>query len=223
VNLLDMTSGLDCDDNNDSSAGNEDRMQSQETQNDWYKFMMDLPMVAEPGSHKAVYCSGGLNLVGGVLANATHEWTPRLFDENIARPLQFGLYHLQLTPGREMYLGGGSYFLPRDFLKLGQLFLNDGVWHGRRIVSAAWARDATKPHSGLNEPNDYGYAWHLTTYRVHDVTYHAFEAQGNGGQYLAVVPALKLVVEIMAANYGDYRTWSKFHDLIQDYVVSACR
>src|SRR5205814_1289683 len=57
--LLTMTSGLECDDNDDESAGNEDNMQSQEGQPDWYKYALDLPMVREPGE-AGVYCSAGI-------------------------------------------------------------------------------------------------------------------------------------------------------------------
>jgi CubicO group peptidase (beta-lactamase class C family) len=222
-NFFDMTSGLDCDDNNDGSSGNEDTLQSQTAQPDWYRYMMDLPMVRDPGSQSAVYCSGGMNMIGAFIIGATHRWTPELFADALARPLQFGIYHLQLTPTGEMYLGGGSYFLPRDFLKLGQVFLDDGEWNDRRVLPQAWARDAVSSHSGLNAPNDYGYAWHLTVYRTASATYDAFEAQGNGGQLLIVLPRLRLVVGIMAANYGDYRTWGKFHELVEQYIVAACQ
>ncbi|HXM07890.1 MAG TPA: hypothetical protein VN936_10515, partial [Candidatus Acidoferrum sp.] len=126
--FFDMTSGLDCDDDNDASSGNEDVLQSQTAQPDWYRYMMDLSMVSDPGSQRAVYCSGGINMIGAFVIGATHRWTPEFFAYALARPLQFGIYHLQLTPTKEMYLGGGSYFLPRDFLKLGQLFLDGGVW-----------------------------------------------------------------------------------------------
>ena len=57
--LLDMTSGLACDDHDPSSAGNEDVMQSQTAQNDWYKFMLDLPMARDPGGEAC-----GVLLVG---------------------------------------------------------------------------------------------------------------------------------------------------------------
>src|SRR5204863_422987 len=66
--LLTMTSGLECDDNDDESAGNEDNMQSQEGQPDWYKYALDLPMVREPGE-AGVYCSAGINLLGGAVSN----------------------------------------------------------------------------------------------------------------------------------------------------------
>ena len=221
--FFDMTSGLDCDDNNDDSLGNEERMQSQTAQPDWYRYVMDLPMRRDPGAPKAAYCSGGLNMIGAFIIAATHRWTPQFFDRAIAQPLQFGEYHLQLTPTGEMYLGGGSYFLPRDFLKLGELFLDGGVWNGYRLLAKAWVRDAVSPHSGLNQPDDYGYGWHLTHYHASGVTYGAYEAQGNGGQFVVVVPRLRLVVGIMAANYGNFRTWGRFHDLIERYIVAACR
>ncbi|MDP9016919.1 MAG: hypothetical protein M3N19_01185, partial [Candidatus Eremiobacteraeota bacterium] len=83
--------------------------------------------------------------------------------------------------------------------------------------------DAVSPHSALQRPGDYGYSWHLTAYRAADTTYNAFEAQGNGGQFVVAVPRLRLVVGIMAANYGNYGTWRTFHDLIEQYVVAACR
>ena len=48
--LLTMSSGLDCDDNNDNSPGNEDVMQEQTKEPDWYRYTMSLPMVRSPGS-----------------------------------------------------------------------------------------------------------------------------------------------------------------------------
>ena len=110
-----MTSGYDCDDEDEPSPGNEDTMQSQESQPDWYKYTLDLPMVREPGE-RAVYCSAGMNLLGGVISHATGEWLPDFFRDNIALPLDFGRYHLQLMPppNDNLYLGGGSYMRPRD-------------------------------------------------------------------------------------------------------------
>ena len=75
--LMTMTSGFACDDNDDTSLGNEDNMQSQTAQPDWYKYTLDLPMAAEPGGRHAVYCSADLNLVGGAVAHVTHSWLPQ--------------------------------------------------------------------------------------------------------------------------------------------------
>jgi len=60
----------------------------------------------------------------------------------VAEPLQIREYHLNLQPTGEPYLGGGAHFLPRDFMKLGQMMLDGGVWNGRRILSREFAQRA---------------------------------------------------------------------------------
>jgi CubicO group peptidase (beta-lactamase class C family) len=96
-------------------------MQSQTAQPDWYKFILDLPLSAAPGD-KAAYCTGAVNLIGAIVRKATGEWLPDYFDRNLARPLQFERYHLNLTPTGDAYMGGGTHIRPRDELKLGQLY-----------------------------------------------------------------------------------------------------
>lgn len=72
--LLTMSSGLACNDFGDS-PGNEDRMQSQKEQPDWTKFILDLPLENRPGE-KAFYCSGGVNLLGDLITQASDLWIP---------------------------------------------------------------------------------------------------------------------------------------------------
>ena len=163
--LMTMTSGLACDDDNDNSPGNEDRMQSQTSQPDWYKYTLDLPMAQSPGGQKAIYCSAGLNLVGAVVQRVTGKWLPNIFQHDFAEPMQISQYHLNLTPTGDAYMGGGLYMRPRDLLKLGQLYLNGGVWKNQRVVSQEWVEDSTQPHSHFDPyrgfEHQYGYGWHI--------------------------------------------------------------
>jgi len=46
---------------------------------------------------------------------------------------------MNLMPNGEAYAGGGVHMLPRDFLEIGQLDLDQGRWNGTRVVSTAWA------------------------------------------------------------------------------------
>ncbi|HEV2650681.1 MAG TPA: serine hydrolase [Rhizomicrobium sp.] len=236
--LMTHTSGLACDDNDDDSPGNEEAVQSQRQNPDWWKYTLDLAVVHDPGTRYA-YCSPGINLVGAALATASHEWLPQLFDETVARPLQWSRYYWDLMPNDEGYLGGGVFVRPRDVLKLGQTYLNGGVWNGRRIVSAAWAKESTALHAeispqttGLPEsdfhnfyfPGEDGFAWHLTTLHTPSRDYRAYGASGNGGQLLVVVPELDLVVGFTGGNYGQGLIWNGWRDhMIPDAIIPALR
>lgn len=216
--LLTMTAGFDCDDFNNST---EDVMQGQNEQRDWYKYTLDLPMARQPGE-RAVYCSSGINLLGGIISNTTKEWLPDFFYEHYASPLDIRRYYMNLMPEGNGYMGGGINMRPRDFMKLGQLFLGGGRWNGRQVLSRQWVERATEPHSSLNHENDYGYAWHIIDYRVGGKTYRAFSAEGNGGQLLIAIPELDLLVMLTAGNYSDFPTWSKFRDeLVPQFIIPS--
>lgn len=228
AHLMTHTSGLACDDNDDASPGNENTLQTQQQQPDWWKYTLDLPMAHDPGSRYA-YCSANINLMGAALTAATGTWLPELFERTVARPLQFGLYHWNLMPTDEGYLGGGAWVRSRDLLKIGQAYLDGGVWRGQRIVDAPWVTRSTAPYvkispatTGLDPSQfpdfyfegDDAYAWHLGELHSGERTYREYAASGNGGQFLIVVPELDLVVVFTGGNYRQGGIWGRWGDEI---------
>jgi CubicO group peptidase (beta-lactamase class C family) len=228
AHLMTHTTGLACDDNDSSSPGEEGRMQSQTAQPNWWKYTLDLPMAHDPGTRYA-YCSANANLVGAALTTATGTWLPELFERTVAAPMQFGPHYWNLMPTGEGYLGGGAFLRPRDLLKVGQTYLDGGVWHGRRLIDAAWVKNSTAPHAEISpattglDANRFsesyiaghdGYGWHLNTMRAGDRTYREYEANGNGGQLLMVFPELDLAVVFTAGNYMQGGIWGHFRDQI---------
>jgi len=236
AHLMTHSAGLDCDDYDEESLGNENTMTTQRQQPDWWKYTLDLRMKHDPGTHYA-YCSANTNLVGGALTKATGTWLPQLFEETVARPLQFGRYHWPLTPTDEGYQAGGSFVLPRDLLKVGQTYLDGGEWNGRRIVSESWVKESTAPHmditpatTGLSDEdfgNSYGvgadaYTWHLNELNSGGRTYQEYEASGNGGQLLIVVPDAELAVVFTAGNYMQGGIWNRWrHSIVADQIIPA--
>ena len=219
AHLLTMTSGLACDDNDNDSPGNEGTMQSQTRQRDWYKYTLDLPLTHAPGD-TAAYCSAGINLAGGVLANRTRQWLPALIDERLMRPLGITEYHVNLMPAGQAYMGGGVYMRPRDLLKIGQLYLDGGRWRGQQIVPSSWVKESTRLHPEINAKNTDAYMWHTNTIRVGDREYREIEANGNGGQLLMLIPELDLVVVTTAGNYNRYGVWRRFRDeWLANYII----
>jgi CubicO group peptidase (beta-lactamase class C family) len=243
AHLMTHTAGLACNDNDDASPGNEETMQSQREEPDWWKYTLDLPMAHDPGSRYA-YCSANMNLMGAALTAATGTRLPELFERTIARPLQFGLYHWNLMPTGDGYLGGGAWVRPRDLLKLGQTYLDGGRWRGRRIVDASWVTRSTAPQvevspatTGL-DPSQFsqfyleganghawdGYAWHLVGVRSGEHAYRDYEATGNGGQLLIVVPELELVVVLTGGNYRQGGIWNRWrNEIVGEQIIPAIR
>jgi CubicO group peptidase (beta-lactamase class C family) len=213
-------------------------MTTQTQQTDLWKYTLDLRQVYDPGTHYA-YCSANTNLVGGALTTATHTWLPELFDRSVARPLQFGRYYWNLAPNGEGYQGGGARVRPRDLLKIGQLWLDGGVWNGKRIVSQDWVAlstrkyiDITPATTGLS-PEDFGnsyglgadgFTWHLGEVRAGDRVYKEYQASGNGGQLVIVVPEAELAVGITAGNYRQGGIWTRWtQEIVGKEIIAGFR
>ena len=219
--LLTHSSGLACDNDNDDSPGNEDKMQLQ-TITDWYRYTLALARVHPPGT-VYVYCSAGINLVGRTIGTASREWLPAFFDRHVARPMQIAHYAVNLMTSDEGYAAGGMRMRPRDFLKFGQLYLNGGVWNAARVVSATWVRQSTAHQIDRPDGSSDGFGWHRHVLRVGMRDYQTYEASGNGGQFVVVVPELDLVVAATAGNYGQYNVWEKIRAEWVPAVMKAAR
>lgn len=220
--LLTMTSGFYCDDNDEKAPGREDTMLEQEDEPDWYRYALRLPMSDAPGA-KPVYCSTNPNLLGAVIARAAGAPLPELFDRLVARPLQFGRYALWLQPNGAPYMGGGTLILPRDFLKLGQLMVDDGMWRGKRVLDREFVARATSPLVAIGtRGRKYGYLWWIEDRPYEDRTVRAVMALGNGGQIVMAVPELDLVIAFMGGNYSDVPLLlSKTNVFVPESILAA--
>jgi CubicO group peptidase (beta-lactamase class C family) len=145
---------------------------------------------------------------------------------------------MRLQPTGEPYMGGGIYWLPRDFLKLGQLMLNGGVWNGRRILSKEWVRRASTPMVKImtrgstncvegSTPSlclrNYGYLWWHLDFPYHGRTVHAYYAGGNGGQSVSVIPELDMVVATWAGNYTSLVGLKVQEEIIPNFILPAIK
>jgi CubicO group peptidase (beta-lactamase class C family) len=218
--LITMTAGYDC--AADSAKGNEDVMQSQTEEPDWYRYTLDVPMLTAPGD-TVVYCSIEPNLAGGMLRKISGEPLSEMFYRLVAQPLQMHNYHLFLSPAGEAYGGGGHQFLPRDFLKLAQLMLNQGRWNGRQIISRDWALKSGSALRNLSKIQQYGWLWNSVEYPYKGRTVRAFFAAGNGGQIFMGIPALDLAVGFTGGNYNDPSLYIPQRQLVPDLILPAVR
>ena len=219
--LLTMRSGYFCDDGNPNAPGNEDKMLEQREEGDYYRYTLRLPLDRRPGA-QGVYCSIDPNLALGVVSRATGESTLETFDRLLGAPLKIRTYAWPLDPAGHPYGGGAVQFLPRDFMKLGQLMLNGGTWGGRTILSRDFVARASAPLHDLNGIQ-YGYLWWNIEYPYKERTVRAYFAGGNGGQGVMVVPELDLVIATYGGNYADRVGLHIQQDFAPNYILPAVR
>jgi len=218
--FMSMSSGIDCDDSDPNSPGNENTMLDGDTR-DYYAFTLKLKTIRDPGT-KAVYCSVQPNLVGGAIARATRRPLTDLFDELVAGPLDIRHYYMNLSPTGDPYMGGGIRFTARDFAKFGQLYLNGGTWRGRRILDRSFIERASSPRLTIGT-GGYGLLWWVTDYPFRGDSVRAYFASGNGGQYTIVIPRLDMVVTAYAGNYQDATALKTQREDVPRYILSAVR
>jgi CubicO group peptidase (beta-lactamase class C family) len=216
--LISMTAGYNC--SGESAPGDEDVMQSQTAEPDWYRYTLNVPMLTPPGD-TIVYCSIEPNLAGGMLRKISGEPLPEMFYRLVAKPLRMSNYYLPLSPTGEAYGGGGHAFLPRDYMKLPQLMINGGRWNGRQILSREWARKSGSALRNLSKIQQYGWLWNSVEYPYKGRKVRAFFAGGNGGQIFMGIPALDLVIAFTGGNYNDPAAVIPQREFVPKFILPA--
>ncbi|SDT49102.1 CubicO group peptidase, beta-lactamase class C family [Paenibacillaceae bacterium GAS479] len=196
--LLTMTSGLDWPD------FDKPYWELKEAKNPT-AFVLGRPLAHELGD-VFTYNSGGSQLLAIALERAAGESLSRFARRHLFRPLGIGPVRWnRLQGGQEG--GAGLSVGMRDLAKLGRLYVQEGSWEGKQIVSADWVRQSVQPHhKGLlhYEPavyGCYGYHWWVSPADKQPGPdfYFAF---GYGGQYLFAVPSLDLTVVVRKSLDG---------------------
>jgi CubicO group peptidase (beta-lactamase class C family) len=226
--FLTMSSLLECDDQNQLSRGNEESMYLLE---DWTQFALDLPIRGfpdwvpkpkdSPYGRSFSYCTAGPTMLGPVLERATGEKVDQFAARTLFGPLGITKVKWQYTPAGPAMTGGGLGLRSRDLLKLGELYLNGGVWEGKRVVSAAWVKQSLSPHAQVDENTDYGYFWWLKRFKQDGKTYSTAMMSGSGGNKVIVLAEQRAVIVITTTNFQVRQPHAISEKLLTDYVFTA--
>lgn len=209
--LLSMSSGLDCQ-NFPWVAP------TMEQSPDWVQFMLDLPVVHEPGTTFG-YCNGNSHLVSAILQQKIGSSPREYANRELFKPL--GIAPVDEAdwwsdPQNITNGGYGLHLRPLDMAKIGLLYLQNGKWDGQQLISATWVDRSTKQYVVKEDGDGYGYLW--TVYPQGD----HYAALGLGGQQIHVYPQQNLIVVVTASLEGMAGTPEIDH-LLESYILPSIR
>jgi len=165
---------------------------------DWVEYTINRPMAHEPGK-KFEYNSGATQILAHVFRVATGTDIEAYAVKHLFTPLGIKQFYWKRSPSGLVDAEGGIYLRPRDLAKLWQLFLQNGKWDGKQIISPEWVKDSLTPHMDLGPNAKYGLKWWLYPYGK-DNKMLAWSGNGFGGQFPIVLPEYDMVAVFNAWN-----------------------
>jgi CubicO group peptidase (beta-lactamase class C family) len=234
--LLTMTAGLEWDEWGSSYASEENDVIALWLDcQDPIACVLEKPLLHEAGS-TFTYSGGNMILLGEIIENASG-----MDIEAFSWKYLFGSLEIDEPPWSwinedVVYAGGDQYLAPREMLKFGILYLNNGVWNQERILSRDWIEMSSHPYQGPDSqwwnsflktipPGDstwgrrgYGYTWWIHELRSNGIKVPVYFALGFGGQRIYLLPDQEAVVVFTSGNYnsGDLTM-----AILRDYLIPA--
>jgi CubicO group peptidase (beta-lactamase class C family) len=210
--LLTMTAGWAWSENTEWGVSSND-MYGFNVAADPLAYLLNKELDAEPGE-LWVYNGGAVTLLGKIIEEASGLDLETFSERYLFTPLGITDFTWPYMRSDLIVAHGDARLRPRDMAKLGQMFLDGGLWGGERILSEDWVDRAT---AGALQ-RDYGYLWWGDRYRGGQSTYRSFSARGWGGQRIIVFPHLDLVVVFTG---GNYETWEPVDALMDEHILPA--
>ncbi len=203
--LLTMSSGLDWQEGDPT-------YQAMAMSSNWTAYVLNIPMRGLPGS-QFNYCSGCSHVLSAVLQKTAGAKNPAFANQVLFAPLGITNYRWD-TDNTGVPIGGwGLQMTPRDMAKLGRLFLHQGNWAGRQVVSQGWVRTATQSHIKADDTLNYGYQWWINP------ALGTYSARGRYGQTIYVDPAKALIVVVTAHEEND----QPIYKMIEQDILPAVK
>ena len=167
---------------------------------DWVRNFLALPVEHAPGTH-FVYNSGATYLISAIVQKVTGQTVLDFLGPRLFAPLGIAPPTWENSPQGVNIGGWGLSLATEDVARFGALYLQKGVWRGRRLLPEEWVANATSKHveNGSDPHSDWaqGYGFQFWPCR-----HGAYRADGAFGQLCVVLPEQEAVVAITAGS-GD--------------------
>ncbi len=230
--LLTMTSGLEWMEWNAQYSSRDNPIieiwfQEAEQNKHPFTFILEGSLIDEPGTSFR-YFGGNQIVLGGIIENATQMDIDEFSAEYLFGPLGIDSFDWwSRFESGVIEAAAGLKMTPRDMVKIGVTYLNNGVWNGERIVSEEWVEKSTIPfadNKGIDCPGTdrknvgYSFSWWTKTFSDFGEEIRMFLAGGWGGQRIIVFPELNTVVVLTG---GTYTSSTRIISLLERHIIPA--
>ncbi len=221
--LLNMRSGLDANDEDPSTPGDEDNL---DKSSDWIRTIYAVPMKGAPGSTYN-YCSINAFLTGAIIENVTHKPLDEFARLKLFQPLGIKDFRWRKVPIHRITGQGNLSITTRDMAAIGELMLNDGALNGRQLLSREWIARSLASQVAISNSDPYadfyGYMWYTKAEPAGSHSIEVHFASGNGGNKIYIVPSLHMVVAITSSAYNTNYGQRRSQDILWKILAAASR
>ncbi len=127
---------------------------------------------------------------------------------------------LETDPYGNFVLTGYDLGSARDWLRLGMLYLQDGVWNGERLLPEGWVDFVRTPAPAWDKP-EYGGLFWLNRSGAWPVPADAFYMSGAGGQTAIIIPTHDLVVVRLGHYKGEEHAAKSLARALEQLVAAV--
>ena len=163
-------------------------------EDDVVRALLNQPLPYEPGTH-FTYNTGATLLLGAIILRKTGMNVLDYLGVKLFPQLEIEDVSWTRIKDGVNESGTGLHIACDDIVKLGLLYLNGGVYKGKRILSEAWVREATRMQSdnSTNGTKDWGSGYGYQFWVNHE---DGFRGDGAMGQLCVVLPSSQSVVAV---------------------------
>ena len=168
---------------------------------DWVRIFLANDVDREPGT-VFKYDSCATHMLAAIAERVTGMKLMDFLKARLFSPLGMTSPWSTVSPTGVACGGWGMNMTTRDLARFGQLYLNQGMWEGKRLISREWVALATARQTwsgAIAVTGEDGSDWHQGYgFQFWRCRHNAFRADGASGQYTIVMPEQDAVVSIHA-------------------------
>jgi len=209
-NLLTMNSGHDVD----------PTRAIRQAKVDWVRAFFEAPLVHEPGT-RFVYNSGATYMCSAIAQKITGQRLLDFLGPRLFEPLGIENPTWEQSPQGIDTGGWGLKVRTAEIARFGQLYLQRGVWQGKRLIPEEWVAAATSaqvPNASPGNPNEGKPDWEQGYgYQFWRCRHNAYRGDGAHGQYCLVLPDQEVVIATTSGTVDLQRVL----DLVWEHLLPA--